>query len=288
MRVVTFADHEAFAGHVTPLLMRREAENNFLLGRISEFRGGHAPPPGTLFFAVEGGDGEAVAAGLMAPPNPLVMTREDDEAIDALVKYLAATGVRPRAVSAPEATARGFARVWSDAIGARVHSEFGVGLFQLTELVPPPRPAPGRFRRAVEADFDAIVPWAAAFFREISHFTPRDAGSVVAERIREDRLFFWCDPSDRPVSMAGWAGRTPNGVRINFVYSPPEFRNRGYATSCVAALTKHLLDSGRKFCFLFTDLANPTSNRIYRQIGYQHVCDMRDVRFEPPGDSRHH
>ena len=120
------------------------------------------------------------------------------------------------------------------------------------------------------------------------HLTPPDAHRVVAERIREGRLFFWCDPADRPVSMAGWAGRTPNGVRVNFVYTPPESRNRGYATSCVAALTKHLLDCGRTFCFLFTDMANPTSNRIYRQIGYQHVCDMRDVRFEPPGDSRHH
>ena len=77
-------------------------------------------------------------------------------------------------------------------------------------------------------------------------------------------------------------------MRVNFVYAPPEFRNCGYGTSCVAALTKHLLDSGRTFCFLFTDMANATSNKIYRQIGYQHVCDMRDVRFEPPGDSRHH
>jgi predicted GNAT family acetyltransferase len=84
--------------------------------------------------------------------------------------------------------------------------------------------------------------------------------------------------------MAGWAGPTPRGVRINFVYTPPAHRGRGYATSCVAALTRHLLDPGKEFCFLFTDLANPTSNKIYRRLGYRHVCDFRDVRFEPAGD----
>jgi hypothetical protein len=35
-----------------------------------------------------------------------------------------------------------------------------------------------------------------------------------------------------------------------------------------------LLDSGRRYCLLFTDLANPTSNQIYRQIGYWPVCDV--------------
>ena len=56
----------------------------------------------------------------------------------------------------------------------------------------------------------------------------------------------------------------------------PEFRGRGYASNCVAALTQKMLDQGRKFCFLYTDLSNPTSNKIYQQIGYRPVCDWMD------------
>jgi len=90
----------------------------------------------------------------------------------------------------------------------------------------------------------------------------------------------WRD--SQPVSMAAWAGQTPRGVRVNMVYTPPELRRRGYASAAVSALTKKLLDAGRKFVFLFTDLSNPTSNSIYRKMGYEAVCDINEVDFETP------
>jgi predicted GNAT family acetyltransferase len=63
------------------------------------------------------------------------------------------------------------------------------------------------------------------------------------------------------------------------VYTPPGRRGRGYATALVAALSAELLAAGRRFCFLYTDLANPTSNRIYQRIGYERVCDSAEIRF---------
>jgi uncharacterized protein len=47
----------------------------------------------------------------------------------------------------------------------------------------------------------------------------------------------------------------------------------------VAAQTQWLLDHGKRFCFLFTDLANPTSNAIYERIGYRKVAEAVDYRF---------
>ncbi|HKZ79128.1 MAG TPA: GNAT family N-acetyltransferase, partial [Pyrinomonadaceae bacterium] len=89
--------------------------------------------------------------------------------------------------------------------------------------------------------------------------------------------FLWEDP--QPVSLTSYGGPTPNSVRIGPVYTPPEFRRRGYASACVAAASQYLLDSGRKFCTLFTDLGNPTSNHIYQVIGYAPVCDVDEYRF---------
>ena len=63
------------------------------------------------------------------------------------------------------------------------------------------------------------------------------------------------------------------------MYTPPEARGRGYASALVAELTAALLASGRSFCCLFTDLANPTSNRIYERIGYRPVTDVDEYRF---------
>ena len=81
------------------------------------------------------------------------------------------------------------------------------------------------------------------------------------------------------MSMAAWAGRTGRIVRINYVYTPPEHRGRGYASACVASLTRQLLDEGVALCCLYTDLANPTSNKIYQAIGYRPVCDAAEYHL---------
>jgi hypothetical protein len=72
---------------------------------------------------------------------------------------------------------------------------------------------------------------------------------------------------------------------VNFVYTPPEFRGRGYASNLVAHLSQELLDEGRKFCFLFTDLANPVSNSIYQKIGYRPVSDSERWEFDVAADA---
>jgi predicted GNAT family acetyltransferase len=81
--------------------------------------------------------------------------------------------------------------------------------------------------------------------------------------------------------MAGIAGPTPNGIRVQAVYTPPQHRQHGYASMLVARVSQLMLDSGKRFCFLFTDLANPTSNKIYQQIGYHHIADAKHIIFDP-------
>ena len=84
-----------------------------------------------------------------------------------------------------------------------------------------------------------------------------------------------------PVSMAGLSRPTTHGISINDVYTAPEFREKGYASSLVAHLSQYALDHGKEFCSLYTDLANPTSNSIYQKIGYYPVADVMDVHFKP-------
>jgi hypothetical protein len=80
-------------------------------------------------------------------------------------------------------------------------------------------------------------------------------------------------------SVATVGGPTSHGTRISLVYTPPEFRGKGYASALVAALSQAMLDSGKGFCYLFTDQSNPVSNRIYQRIGYVPVCDFAEYRI---------
>ncbi len=65
------------------------------------------------------------------------------------------------------------------------------------------------------------------------------------------------------------------------MYTPPAHRRRGYASSAVAALSRHLFDAGAREVVLFTDLANPTSNRIYAEVGYRWVAEWEIHRLIP-------
>jgi predicted GNAT family acetyltransferase len=284
MRVVRFDSVATFVERVTPVLLEREAENCFTLGRLSELAGTAADDPPPSMWAVESDDGQVLATATMSSglhsgrQRPVVVTRASRAVIDALVGHFLETGVSPPGVTATDPTVGEFAAAWCARTGQGQRLVHALGLYHLTHVLPPTRQAPGTFRPARDKDSETLKRWAHEFFRELGEpESPDFCRRVAADRIREGRAFFWCD--NGPLAMAGWGGRTPNGVRIDFVYTPPPNRGRGYASACVAALTRRLLDEGRRFCFLFTDLANPTSNRIYRAIGYEHLGNFKHVHF---------
>jgi predicted GNAT family acetyltransferase len=147
-------------------------------------------------------------------------------------------------------------------------------MFRL-ERVSWPAAVGGAPRPAEERDRALLAVWADAFFDE-AMAGPHEDGAVVADRWlrRAGRTIHLWEDDGEVVSLAGAGGRTPHGIRIGPVYTPPSRRRRGYATNLVARLSQSQLDEGRRFCFLFTDLANPTSNAIYRSIGYDPVGDI--------------
>jgi len=101
---------------------------------------------------------------------------------------------------------------------------------------------------------------------------------LTAHRIEEGDVFLWTDIE--PVSMSVVVRKTARGAVVGGVYTPPELRGRGYASSCVAGLSQAQLDKGKQYCALFTDLANPTSNHIYQAIGYKPICDFKHYVFK--------
>jgi predicted GNAT family acetyltransferase len=135
----------------------------------------------------------------------------------------------------------------------------------------------GSAQPASDADSDILVTWLKAFICETGAEESDDGVEyIVASRIRADfRLTdFWIwEDQGLPVAVSGYQRPTPSGMTIGLVYTPPEHRDKGYATALVAEQTQWLLDRGKKACFLCTDLTNPTSNSIYQRIGYKQVAE---------------
>ncbi|MDP9301985.1 MAG: GNAT family N-acetyltransferase, partial [Actinomycetota bacterium] len=145
--------------------------------------------------------------------------------------------------------------------------------------------AAGTPRTATTDDLELITGWLQAFEDEVVPDAMRGDSEERRRRLAsvlgsdEEGVWLWED-EEQVASLSGFGSPTPNGIRIGPVYTPPGLRGHGYATSLVADLSRQQLASGRRFCFLHTDLANPTSNAIYVRIGYRRVCDSVVMAFE--------
>src|SRR5690606_26924149 len=219
-----------------------------------------------------------VGCALRTPPRKLVLTRVPPGAVDALVMDVAACYDELPAVFGPPSTAHEFARLWCERRGCSAREGMSLRLHTLDRLQPPDPPPPGALRMATPDDVRLIASWLVCFEAE-THSGGVTTQAFVAERIDAGEMALWC-VDDEPRTMAGFSGRSHNGVRIGYVYTPPEWRRRGYASACTAALTQHALDSGARWCCLFTDTANPISNAIYRRIGYVPIAEALDMHFE--------
>ena len=284
MLVRRFDDPIAFRGEVTPFLVRDEARHNLFLGISTTLI--QRPDVYELFDLWGVTDGEdIVAAALRTPPFNLVLARPSSaDALDALVDRLLQEGQDLPGVTAAIPEIEEFVGAWTSARDVDAALAQRQGIYEIRELLPTPSAA-GAPRPATPADRELVVAWMVAFGEEALPDPPeaeRQARLVESrlDATEQAGLWLWED-GGRPVSMSGYGSETPNGIRIGPVYTPPDLRGRGYATSLVAAQTGWLLDAGRTFAFLYTDLDNPTSNALYRRIGYRMVAESADVRFDP-------
>ena len=274
-----FSDAGEFLERVQPFLVTREAEHCLILGLLDGLRSGEqfgAAPP--LMASVEAG-GEVAAVVLMTPPHNLIVSwTADDSTIGSIADELQAKGVAIPGVNGSADIARKFALKWCELSGHTFRVHMAQRIYQLSRVAKNPRAA-GRLREPTLSDEALIRKWRAAFSMEAEGMDREQAEKDAALPLRKSRHLLLWEVEGAAVSMAGYSGRTPNGMRVAWVYTPPNNRGKGFAGACVAALSQKLLDDGHKFCFLYTDLANPVSNHVYQKIGYEPVTDATVYSF---------
>jgi predicted GNAT family acetyltransferase len=240
---------------------------------------GKAPP----FFAFVECQDRIPLIMLMTPPHNLIVygQGEDlDAAIDEGVSYLLREGVSPPGVIGPRDVATAFASSWQQRTGCALTVRLEQMIYRL-DRVEDVAPSPGELIQATQAHAALAAEWLVGFAEVTLEPLDRSEALKNATRIIDaSRLYLWQD--EVPASMAWRARPTRHGIVVSGVYTPPEYRKRGYATSCVAALSQLLLDEGYQFCALYTDLANPTSNSIYQKIGYRPIQPSIVYGFDPP------
>lgn len=221
------------------------------------------------------GDRPAALVSMTGILPALIVGFGDPGAVDvaAFTDAMLDLGRRPSAVNGARRWGEPFAEAW-EAAGAHAHVGRDMRAFEL-RAVRWPAEHDGGPRPAGTDDIPLLERWVLAFTEEIDEpITAEDASHVAARLLEKDDVLLW-EAGGEPVSLAAIVRRTPLSSTVAYVYTPPQLRGRGYASSVVAHLSQRELDRGAEWCSLFTDLANPTSNHIYAQIGYEPRADFR-------------
>ena len=287
MQFKLYADVHKFYNDTYGVLMRHEAQNmiplgNTIIGNEGKDKTEWRDPANWLMAAITDADGIQLTA-IMTPPHNITLYATDNiinpEAVNCLID-----GLKDRelpGVTTEKTLAEYFAKEYTSRRGITFTTTMNQRIYELTAVNPDVQRF-GSLRLLEEKDMYFFPYWVEAFHAAKSYGNtemsiPQDA-ELYRYRLSAKKLYVLED-NGIPVSMAGYTREMQTAIGVAFVYTPPYYREKGYATSCVAQISQIALEKGFKKCVLYTDLANPTSNSIYQKIGYVPVCDSLMLKF---------
>jgi predicted GNAT family acetyltransferase len=284
MNIVLTREIERVDGAATEFLAER-VERNVLATLLAQFRAGGRSHPQRLFGWGKDDSGKLRFFAMRTPPWPLLVSEVGPREADALIaRWLLEDPRLPGVTGVPAAT-RALAAAWQARTHGHWRRRLSEALHVLEEVIDPPRWPSGRLRPAHEGDRELLGAWERDFQVEASASPGAaiEAQSIVDRRIARREQFVWDDGA--PVSTLGLNIPIAATVRIGPVFTPREHRCRGYASAAVASASRQALTDGARRCMLFTDLENPTSNKIYAAVGFRRHCDWEELEFLAAADT---
>lgn len=281
MRVETEPDLPTFAADALPWLRHDPVTGNIIAGNIrARLDGLNDLEPEALWIRVRDG-GELAGVAMVTPPHKLCIPGLPEEAVVALADSLSRLRPELPGITGPRVPVERFVARWSVLTGAAAERGHALMIYELTEPKAP-EGVPGDPRRATAADRELLADWVTAFSADVHSPVERTREQLleyVDRRIARGMLWLW-EAGGEPVSTALRTETVEGIVKISVVYTPPEQRGHGYAAASVAALCRRLLtEPGIDRCILYADLDNPTSNGVYRRIGFTPVVEAVEYRF---------
>ncbi len=223
---------------------------------------------------------QVVGLAMQSPPTfHAAALPIDPPALDVLVDAVWEDAPQLPGVIGEAAVAAAFAGAWTEraGVGARPHE--GQRLYALGELARP-SDVPGALAAASAEDLPLLRRWVAGFHADTAMDPVGDAVGWLPGYLADGGLWVW-RRDGAPVAMARTTRPVAGTSRIGFVYTPPAHRRHGYAAALVATVSERLREAGVEECVLYTQLSNPTSNGVYRRIGFRAIAEVVRYDFAP-------
>lgn len=266
---------------VKPALARDETKNNLVLGlALTLSRDPMAFGEKPLLAVGQNSPGRVALAALQTPPHPLLVFSDPPDLLllEALVLRLLQEGILPGGVNGVAEASGAFAMLWEKHSGQNATQAGHMRAYELMDVIPPNNPPVGSLRVAESSDFETTAGMLSAMHAELDLLGGRNWEERLLNALSASNVFLW-EAHGEPVSMAMANRPQIEAICIGGVFTPKAYRRQGFAAANVAAASRLLLDRGYRLVNLFTDLANPTSNKIYQEIGFKPVCDYHQYTF---------
>jgi GNAT superfamily N-acetyltransferase len=277
MTFVFTTDAAEFRDRAWGLLEQRVEHNVFATILIAVLEGRYDDVQRQFAYRT-GGGGVVDAAALRTAPYPMISTKLEPAAAAELMAGWLREDPGVGGANGEPTTARALAGAWRERTGGSTRIARSMAIHALDTVIDPPRPPAGQLRLAERSERELLIELWEAFAVEADSVGGARAVQNVDARLDNDALFVWDDGG--AVSLVAISPAVAGVVRIGPVYTPPERRRRGYAAIAVAEVSRHALANGAHRCTLFTDLDNPTSNKIYAEVGYRRIGDWEEHQFE--------
>jgi predicted GNAT family acetyltransferase len=145
------------------------------------------------------------------------------------------------------------------------------------------KPVEGKTRLVSGSEAKLIADWLIQYQLEslASEMDYEAALKKANDLIENKNMYVYENSENKAVSMAATQRKLKNGMAISMVFTPEEFRGKGYAAANIYYLSKELLENGCEFCTIFADKKNPVSNRAYEKVGYIILEENYDYSIMP-------
>jgi FR47-like protein len=279
MRVSVYSDPEEFLVRADQFLVADPFSPSVIATVTTRIGSGAlANSARNVWFTVEEDDSRVVGLAMHTPPHHMFLSRMPEDAAFALAQEVSRSGRNLSGVNGAIGSTGAFARAWEETTGQASVVVRETRMYRLNELRMPK--AVGHVDRAGPQDLGLVANWLAAFHDEARPHAPVDDWRAVAQRrASAGELHLW-RVDGLPVAVAGVSRAVAGVARVGPVYTPQTSRGNGYGSSVTAAVTSAALSEGAQHIVLYTDLANPISNSIYQNIGYQPDHDAEERAFE--------
>lgn len=274
MKFYSHKDVQRFQQRCVPFLLKREVENNILLGVYQKV------VDGDFFFEITDEQDQILACGMKNPVN-FVLSPINQEQIDFLIPHLLKITKSLPGCLGLDDSAEYFCQKFSRVTGQEYLCCMEQMIYKLTNIE-------NHFETQEEVRFDRaedeteLINLVWDFCQEAlsnqNILKERIEVSIKTKMGLNEMLLLI--KNQKIVALAFIARHSLNGACIGPVYTVKEHRGKGYGSVLVSKLSQEILNRNKTFACLYTDLKNPTSNSIYKKIGYKEVCPSRHFIFK--------